>query len=198
MKFNRQHLEELTLQKKYQDLRNIIDHIIGWIKAGHSISLDTIEYIEVVLSEHDKNMNNDQIKAYSDQTIEIQELKKTIQDLTAELEEYRSIAEKIGAEKAVSEKEKLEKIINDTLRALPVGNINTHTPDTIPERVQDWVKEAAEECYFREKWEEIADRLIVYAKEIQATVINQALYEAVCEDIREYNNLKKEFTDGSR
>ena len=110
MKFNRQHLEELTLQKKYQDLRNIIDHIIGWIKAGHSISLDTIEYIEVVLSEHDKNMNNDQIKAYSDQTIEIQELKKTIQDLTAELEEYRSIAEKIGAEKAVSEKAKWEEI----------------------------------------------------------------------------------------
>ena len=54
MKFNRQHLEELTLQKKYQDLRNIIEHIIRWIKAGHSISLDTIEYVEVVLSEHDK------------------------------------------------------------------------------------------------------------------------------------------------
>lgn len=57
MKFNREHLEELTLQKNYQDLRNIIDHIIGWIKAGHSISLDTIVYIEVVLSEHDKKIN---------------------------------------------------------------------------------------------------------------------------------------------
>lgn len=127
----------------------------------------------------------------------VQQKDNEIESLKSELEEYRSIAEKIGAEKAVSDKEKLEKIINDTLRALPVGNINTHTPDTIPERVQDWVQEAAEECYFRERWEACADRLIVYAKEIQTTVINQALYEAVCEDIREYNNLKKEFTDGT-
>lgn len=93
--------------------------------------------------------------------------------------------------------ESLQKIINDTLRALPVGSISRHTPESIPERVQDWVKEAAEECSLREKWEACADRLIVYAKEIQATVINQALYEAVCEDIREYNDLKKEFTDGN-
>ena len=135
-------------------------------------------------------MTNNQIKAYVDQTIEIQQLKETIQDLTAELEEYRSIAENVGAAKAVSEKEKLEKIINDTLRVLPFGNLFAHTPENIPKRVQDLAKEAAEECYFREKWEACADRLIAYAKEIQATVINQALYEAVCEDIREYNNLK--------
>ncbi len=37
---------------------------------------------------------------------------------------------------------------------------------------------------------EAADRLLVYAQEIQATVKNQALYEAVCQDIKSYNNLK--------
>jgi hypothetical protein len=38
---------------------------------------------------------------------------------------------------------------------------------------------------------EAADRLLVYAQEIQATVKNQALYEVVCEDIKHYNNLKQ-------
>jgi len=38
---------------------------------------------------------------------------------------------------------------------------------------------------------ESADRLLVYAQEIQATVKNQALYEVVCEDIKHYNNLKQ-------
>ena len=53
---------------------------------------------------------NNEIKAFADQTIEIQQLKKTIQDLTAELEEYRSIAENVGAEKAVSDKAKWEEL----------------------------------------------------------------------------------------
>lgn len=60
-------------------------------------------------------MNNDQIKTFVDQTIEIQELKKTIQDLTTELEEYRSIAENIGAEKAISEKDKWEKCADELI-----------------------------------------------------------------------------------
>ena len=38
---------------------------------------------------------------------------------------------------------------------------------------------------------EAADRLLVYAQEIQATVKNQALYEVVCQDIEAYNNLKQ-------
>jgi hypothetical protein len=84
----------------------------------------------------------------------------------------------------------LEKIINDTLRELPVGNISTHTPESIPERVGYWVRESAKECLLREKWEACADRLLVYALEIQASVKNQAFYEAVCEDIKHYNNLK--------
>lgn len=87
----------------------------------------------------------------------VKDYAKIIDNLTAELEEYRSIAEKVGAAKAISEKE---------------------------------------------KWEACADRLIVYAKKIQSTMLvtssTSAFYEAVCEDIREYNNLKKEFTDGDR
>lgn len=35
------------------------------------------------------------------------------------------------------------KIINDTLDALPVGNIRTHTPESIPDRVDYYVKEYA-------------------------------------------------------
>lgn len=69
-----------------------------------------------------------------------------------------------------------------------------------PNQLQAFVNQTIEIDDLNEKskkWEACADRLIVYAKEIQATVINQALYEAVCEDIREYNNLKKEFTDGT-
>lgn len=34
-------------------------------------------------------------------------------------------------------------IIQATLRALPVGNIKTHTPDSIPERVDYFVSEYA-------------------------------------------------------
>lgn len=50
--------------------------------------------------------------------------------------------------------------------------------------------QSGEESLLREKWEACADRLLVYAQEIQATIKNQALYEAVCQDIEAYNNLK--------
>jgi hypothetical protein len=39
----------------------------------------------------------------------------------------------------------LRAIIDATLRALPVGNVRTHTPDSIPERVGDLVKAHADE-----------------------------------------------------
>lgn len=87
--------------------------------------------------------------------------------------------------------ESLQKIIKDTLRVLPFGNIMTHTPENIPDRVQDLAKEAAEECRLREKWEELADRLIVYAEIVQVRTKEQDLYELICEDIRQYNNMKK-------
>ena len=43
------------------------------------------------------------------------------------------------------ENAELRAIIDATLRALPVGNVRTHTPDSIPERVGDLVKAHADE-----------------------------------------------------
>jgi len=43
------------------------------------------------------------------------------------------------------ENDELRAIIDATLRALPVGNVRTHTPDSIPERVGDLVKAHADE-----------------------------------------------------
>jgi hypothetical protein len=40
-------------------------------------------------------------------------------------------------------------------------------------------------------WQKCAVRLVVYAEEIQYTVTNKSLYEAVCEDIEEYKKLRK-------
>jgi hypothetical protein len=36
---------------------------------------------------------------------------------------------------------RLQKIVGDTLRVLPVGNLPLHTPESIPGRVEDWIKE---------------------------------------------------------
>jgi hypothetical protein len=88
MKFNREHLEELTLQKikevndeagyrkylevpemvniiasiieekqhtKYIELRGLLQTIIDRVRTDHNtISLDFVEYAELVLSDHDK------------------------------------------------------------------------------------------------------------------------------------------------
>jgi hypothetical protein len=43
------------------------------------------------------------------------------------------------------ENAELRAIIDATLSALPVGNVRTHTPDSIPERVGDLVKAHADE-----------------------------------------------------
>lgn len=40
------------------------------------------------------------------------------------------------------------------------------------------------------KWEACADRLFVWADEVRCGTTNQALYEAVKEDIIKYNRLK--------
>ena len=82
-------------------------------------------------------------------------------------------------------------IIHDTLRELPVGNISTHTPESIPERVGHWVRESAEECRLREQWEACADMLFAWADELKCGTTNQAIYEAVCVDIEKYIQLKE-------
>lgn len=41
-------------------------------------------------------------------------------------------------------------------------------------------------------WEKCADRLSIYAEEIQCTVVDRALWEVACEDVAEYKRLKNE------
>jgi len=85
----------------------------------------------------------------------VKDYAKIIDNLTAELEEYRSIAEKVGAAKAISDKA---------------------------------------------KWEELADKLISFAKIIRATegnaTINAEYYKAAGEAIEEYKKLKEK-TNGT-
>ena len=96
----------------------------------------------------------------------MEEKMKAIQKFDAEvIQQYRDYADR-----ADKELEGLEQIIYDTLRELPVGNISTHTPESIPERVGHWVRESAEECRLREQWEACADNLIDYAHEFVANL----------------------------
>lgn len=85
------------------------------------------------------------------------------------LEEHNKIMSSQESEinKLKQELEQCKKIIKEILYAMPVGNINTHTPENLPGRVQYWVQEAAAECRMREKWEELADKLIHYAKAVR-------------------------------
>jgi hypothetical protein len=53
----------------------------------------------------------------------------------------------------------LRAIIDATLRELPVGNVLTHTPDSIPERVGDLVKAHADELADNEQLREDKARL---------------------------------------
>ena len=50
-------------------------------------------------------------------------------------------------------------IIDATLSALPVGNVRTHTPDSIPERVGDLVKAHADELADNEQLRKDTARL---------------------------------------
>ena len=139
MKFNRQHLEELTLQK----IKEVND------EAGYRKYLEVPEMVNIIAS----------------------------------------IIE-----------EKYMQIIHDTLRELPVGNISTHTPESIPERVGHWVRESAEECRLREQWEACADNLIHYAKDFARYLedniymdnpfVSHQNYQAVSNVITQYEKLK--------
>ena len=157
MKFNREHLEELTLQK----IKEVNDG------AGYRSYLEDPEMVNIIASIMEEKM-----KVFHDSDAE---LIKSLRDYINTVEE---------------ENEQLEQIINDTLRALPVGNINTHTPESIPERVGHWVRESAEECRLREQWEACADMLFVYADEVKCGTHNRALWEAACQDIEKYKELK--------
>jgi maltooligosyltrehalose synthase len=132
MKFNREHLEELTLQK----IKEVND------EAGYRKYLEVPEMVNIIASIMEEKM---QVFHDSDAKL-IQILRDDVKKLD-------------------EENEALEQIIYDTLRELPVGNISTHTPESIPERVGHWVRESAEECRLREQWEACADNLVDYAHE---------------------------------
>lgn len=59
---------------------------------------------------------------------------------TESIRELRAANDDLRAENA-----RMRAIIDATLSALPVGNVRTHTPDSIPERVADLVKAHADE-----------------------------------------------------
>jgi hypothetical protein len=64
------------------------------------------------------------------------------------------------AEQANARADKAEAIIAETLRALPVGCIPAHTPESIPGRVADLAREAGEQCARADKAEAERDRLL--------------------------------------
>ena len=169
MKFNRKLLEELTLQK----IKEVND------EAGYRSYLEVPEMVNIIAS------------IMEEKYIQI------INETVGELPIWTSVAGPYIPE-TIPKRVKLlveefglkEKIINDTLRELPVGNISTHTPESIPERVGHWVRESAEECRLREQWEACADMLFVYAEEVKCGTHNQALWEAACQDIKKYEELK--------
>jgi hypothetical protein len=138
-------------------------------EAGYRKYLEVPEMVEIIASIMEEKM-----KVFHDSDA------KLIQMLRDEVK------------KLDEENEGLEQIIYDTLRELPVGNVSTHTPESIPERVGHWVRESAEECRLREQWEACADMLYVYADEVKCGTHNQALWETACQDIEKYKKLKNE------
>ena len=111
---------------------------------------------------------------------------------------YLEVPEMVNIVASIME-EKYMQIIHDTLRELPVGNISTHTPESIPERVGHWVRESAEECRLREQWEACADNLIVHAQNLRGSSLmwgHEEWYEDISEDIIQYKKLK-DLTDGN-
>jgi len=63
---------------------------------------------------------------------------------------------------------------------------------TDKETISLLMKEVEELHAKLEAWQKCADRLFVYAEEIQCTVVDRALWEVACEDVAEYKRLKNE------
>ena len=187
MKFNREHLEELTLQK----IKEVND------EAGYRSYLEVPEMVNIIASIIEERIQT----LYDVRDAQSQQIANLTAHINKIENEDKHFSDFKAAEKKLIE---FHKIIYDTLRALPVGSISRHTPESIPERVQDWVKEAAEECRLREKWEELADRLIVYAKDYATHLsdlgeidhVDNKQIELVEDAITQYEKLK-DLTDGN-
>jgi predicted RNase H-like nuclease (RuvC/YqgF family) len=102
--------------------------------------------LEQYISAHNRQAELiDKLKQELDAALTLAEIAtKARDDIKKELEEYRSIAEKVGAVKAVSEKEQYKDILYQILREFPVGNINQHTIESLPERISYYLKELSE------------------------------------------------------
>jgi hypothetical protein len=146
MKFNRKQLEQLTLEK--------IDEVND--EAGYRKYLEVPEMVEIIATIMEKK-----IKVFHDSGA------KLIQMLRDEVKKLDEENEYLSDFKAAAEEEieAHKNIINETLRELPVGNISTHTPESIPERVSYYLKELAEYTQRVEAWEKCADDLVDYAHE---------------------------------
>jgi hypothetical protein len=100
----------------------------------------------------------------------------------------------LSIDRRLRESKQHKDILDQILREFPVGNIAEHTIESLPERISYYLKELAEYTQRVEDWEECADRLSIYAEEIQCTVTDRALWEVACEDVAEYKRLKNETT----
>lgn len=140
-------------------------------EAGYRKYLEVPEMVEIIASIMEEKM-----KA----------MQKFDADVIQQLRDYADRAEK--------ELEELEQIIHDTLRELPVGNVSTHTPESIPERVGHWVRESAEECRLREQWEACADNLVDYAHEFVANLSTWGKgYDRYDKDIKKAEDAIEEY-----
>ena len=148
--------------------------------------------LEQYIAAHNKQAELiDKLKQELDAALTLAEIAtKARDDLKKELEEYRSIAEKVGAAKAVSEKEQYKDVLEKILSEFPVGNIREHTIESLPERISYYLKELTTASLEAEAWENCADELIIHAKNIEATTLNMIYYEAAQKAIKEYERLK--------
>ena len=114
MKFNREHLEELTLQK----IKEVND------EAGYRSYLEVPEMVNIIASIMEEKM-----MVFHDSDAElIRSLRAHIDTLNEEEDEYF----------------RLKIITDKILREFPVGNITEHTIESIPERISYYLKELAE------------------------------------------------------
>jgi len=57
------------------------------------------------------------------------------------------------------ERDALKRIIDDTLREVPVGNVNAHTPENLPQDVKHYVQETVKQDFEIERLEKERDAL---------------------------------------
>lgn len=156
MKFNREYLEELTLQK----IKKVND------EAGYRSSLEVPEMVELIASVLEERM----------QTIcDVRDVQsQQIANLTAHINKIEN-EDKHFSDFKTAEKKIIEfhKIINDTLRELPVGNISTHTPESIPERVSYYLKELAE---YTQRVEDLENKKLDPKQPICTKCVNNLTY----------------------